>query len=239
MSNLLSTLIPVEWKAFWGEEVNKDYLAKLDQFVEDEYATYTCYPPKEQLLNAVQEIAPRWVRCIIIGQDPYHGPGQANGLAFSVTPSTKIPPSLKNIFKEYCADLNVAKPNNGDLTAWKNSGVLLLNTALSVRQGEAGSHAKKGWEQFTFALMKHVITQSKNAGFICFGAPASKLAHKVLADFPNEERTIIETPHPSPLSAYRGFFGSKPFTRFNNEQRNKGLEIVHWELPSSTQQTLF
>lgn len=239
MSNLLSTLIPVEWKAFWDEEVNEDYLIKLDQFVKEEYATYTCYPPKEQLLNAVQEIAPQGIRCIIIGQDPYHGPGQANGLAFSVTPSTKIPPSLKNIFKEYCADLNVAQPNNGDLTEWKNSGVLLLNTALSVRQGEAGSHAKKGWEQFTFALMKHVITHSKNAGFICFGAPASKLAHKVLADFPNEDRTIIETPHPSPLSAYRGFFGSKPFTRFNNEQRNKGLEIVHWELPSSTQQTLF
>lgn len=239
MSNLLSTLIPVEWKAFWDEEVNEDYLIALDQFVEEEYATYTCYPPKNQLLNAIKGLAPQEVKCIIIGQDPYHGSGQANGLAFSVTPETKIPPSLKNIFKEYCTDLGEDQPKDGDLTAWKNSGVLLLNTALSVRHSEAGSHAKKGWEQFTFALMKHVLAQSKNTGFICFGAPASKLARKVLADLPNEKRTIIETPHPSPLSAYRGFFGSKPFTRFNNEQRKKGLEIVHWKLPSSAQQTLF
>lgn len=239
MSNLLSTLIPVEWKAFWDEEVTREYLPELNDFITNEYASQTCYPPKEELLNAINELAPVHIKCIIIGQDPYHGPGQANGLAFSVTPSTKIPPSLKNIFKEYCADLRLPHPDNGDLTAWKNSGVLLLNTALSVRLGEAGSHAKKGWEQFTFALMKHVIAQSKNAGFICFGAPASKLARKALADFPDEERTIVETPHPSPLSAYRGFFGSKPFTRFNNEQRIKGLEIVHWELPSSTQPTLF
>lgn len=239
MSNLLSTLIPVEWKAFWDEEVNKEYLVKLNQFIEEEYATYTCYPPKEQLLNAIKDIAPQKVKCIIIGQDPYHGPNQANGLAFSVTPSTKIPPSLKNIFKEYCSDLGLPLPKNGDLTSWKKNGVLLLNTALSVRQAEAGSHAKQGWEEFTQSLMHFVLRHSKDVGFICFGAPASKLAQKVLVDYPVEDRTVIETPHPSPLSAYRGFFGSKPFTRFNNEQLNKGLEIVHWELPNSSQQTLF
>jgi uracil-DNA glycosylase len=239
MTNLLSTLIPVEWKAFWDEEVSRDYLIELDHFITKEYASQTCYPPKEELLNAIKNLAPQEIKCIIIGQDPYHGPNQANGLAFSVTPTTKLPPSLKNIFKEYCADLALPHPNNGDLTSWKKNGVLLLNTALSVRQGEAGSHAKKGWEEFTQSIMRFVLRHSTNAGFICFGAPASKLAQKVLADFPYQVRTIIETPHPSPLSAYRGFFGSKPFTRFNNEQRNKGLEIVHWELPSSSQQTLF
>jgi len=239
MTNFLSTLIPVEWKAFWDEEVNKEYLIELNEFIKAEYAISECYPPKEHLLNAIYGLDPRKVTCLVGSRPAYHGPNQANGLAFSVTPKTKIPPSLKNIFKEYLEDLRFPEPKNGDLTAWKKSGVLLLNTSLSVRQGEAGSHKNKGWEDFTFALMKFVIAHSKNAGFICFGLPASKLAREILAELPDQERTLIETPHPSPLSAYRGFFGSKPFTRFNDEQRKKGLEIVHWELPSSTQQTLF
>lgn len=239
MSNFLSTLIPVEWKAFWNEELDKKYIKDLEQFLEYEYQRGECFPEKEKILHAIAGIMPNRIRCIIIGQDPYHGTGQANGLAFSVTPQTKIPPSLKNIFKEYCSDLNLPEPINGDLRPWKASGVLLLNTALSVRKGEAGSHAKKGWEEFTFALMKFVLTQSKDVGFICFGGPAAKLARRVLKELPDKNCTLIETPHPSPLSAYRGFFGSKPFTRFNNEQHKKGLEIVHWELPSSTQQSLF
>jgi len=239
MSNFLSTMIPVEWKAFWNEEMSKPYLRNLDAFVEQEYAQEVCYPPQEEILAAIGGLHPKKIKCIIIGQDPYHGPGQANGLAFSVTPKTKIPPSLKNIFKEYCEDLGHSHPRSGDLSPWKEDGVLLINTALTVRQHQAGSHTKKGWEIFTLELIKYVLQNSKNAGFICFGAPASKLAKKVTATLLVENRTLIETPHPSPLSAYRGFFGSKPFTRFNNEQRKKGLEIVHWELPTTAQQSLF
>ena len=232
-------MIPVEWKAFWDEEMKEPYLRELDAFVEQEYTQEVCYPPKEEILAAICGLYPEEIKCIIIGQDPYHGPGQANGLAFSVTPKTKIPPSLKNIFKEYCEDLGLPSPKNGDLSPWKKEGVLLINTALTVRQHQAGSHAKKGWEDFTLSLIKHVLQKSKNSGFICFGAPASKLAKKVTSELSEENRTLIETPHPSPLSAYRGFFGSKPFTRFNNEQLKKGLEIVHWELPTTAQQSLF
>ena len=219
--------------------MSKPYLRNLDAFVEQEYAQEVCYPPQEEILAAICGLHPKKIKCIIIGQDPYHGPGQANGLAFSVTPKTKIPPSLKNIFKEYCEDLGHSHPRSGDLSPWKEDGVLLINTALTVRQHQAGSHTKKGWEIFTLELIKYVLQNSKNAGFICFGAPASKLAKKVTATLLVENRTLIETPHPSPLSAYRGFFGSKPFTRFNNEQRKKGLEIVHWELPTTAQQSLF
>ena len=239
MGNFLSTLIPKEWNTFWKEELGKEYLEQLANFVEDEYANQVCYPAKNQILAALENLQPKQVKCIIIGQDPYLGPGQANGLAFSVTPKTKIPPSLKNIFKEYCEDLGLPHPKSGDLSPWKKEGVLLINTSLTVRQHQAGSHAKKGWENFTLALIKHVLENSKNAGFICFGAPALKLAKKVTLELSEENRTLIETPHPSPLSAYRGFFGSKPFTRFNTEQLEKGLEIVHWELPITAQQSLF
>jgi uracil-DNA glycosylase len=239
MGNFLSTLIPKEWNTFWKEELGKEYLEQLANFVEDEYANQVCCPAKNQILAALENLQPKQVKCIIIGQDPYHGPGQANGLAFSVTPKTKIPPSLKNIFKEYCEDLGLPHPKSGDLSPWKKEGVLLINTSLTVRQHQAGSHAKKGWENFTLALIKHVLENSKNAGFICFGAPAFKLAKKVTLELSEENRTLIKTPHPSPLSAYRGFFGSKPFTRFNTEQLEKGLEIVHWELPITAQQSLF
>lgn len=239
MGNFLSTLIPKEWNTFWKEELGKEYLEKLANFVEAEYANQVCYPAKNQILAALEYLQPKKVKCIIIGQDPYHGPGQANGLAFSVQSKTKIPPSLRNIFKEYCEDLQLLHPRSGDLSSWRQSGVLLLNTALSVRQHQAGSHTNKGWETFTLALIKHTLLASKDAGFICFGTPASMLARKVTDELNLDNRTLIETPHPSPLSAYRGFFGSKPFTRFNNEQYKRGLEIVPWELPSTSQQTLF
>ncbi len=232
-------MIPVEWKGFWNEEMKQPYLTKLEEFVAQEYAREVCYPSKQEILAAIRDLRPKEVKCIIIGQDPYHGAGQANGLAFSVTPKTKIPPSLKNIFKEYCKDLEQQQPLTGDLSPWKKNGVLLLNSALTVRQHQAGSHTNKGWEKFTRALIKHVLLESKNAGFICFGSPASIMSKKVMEELSQENRTLIETPHPSPLSAYRGFFGSKPFTRFNNEQLKKGLEIVHWELPTIAQQSLF
>ena len=239
MGNFLSTLIPKEWNTFWKEELGKEYLDQLANFLEAEYANQVCYPAKNQILAALENLKPKQVKCIILGQDPYHGPGQANGLAFSVQSKTKIPPSLRNIFKEYCEDLQLLHPRSGDLSSWRQSGVLLLNTALSVRQHQAGSHTNKGWETFTLALVKHTLLASKDAGFICFGTPASILARKVTDELNLKNRTLIETPHPSPLSAYRGFFGSKPFTRFNHEQYKRGLEIVPWELPSTRQQTLF
>lgn len=239
MKNFLSTLIPEEWNDFWKEELGEDYVDRLIEFVATEYATQICYPSQNEILAALENLKPKEVKCIIIGQDPYHGPGQANGMAFSVQPKTRIPPSLRNIFKEYCKDLKLLQPRTGDLSLWKQNGVLLLNTTLTVRQHQAGSHTNKGWEKFTLALIKHTLLTSKDAGFICFGAPASKLARKVMEELNQKNRTLIETPHPSPLSAYRGFFGSKPFTRFNREQYKRGVEIVSWELPTTAQKTLF
>ena len=232
-------MIPKDWMLFWKEEQNKPYLKNLLAFLEQEYSEQVCYPAKHHILKALEGLRPVGIKCIILGQDPYHGFQQANGLAFSVSTGVKPPPSLRNIFKEYENDLCLPKPLNGDLNAWRKEGVLLLNTALSVREGKPGSHKNKGWEIFTSNLITYVLAKSDNAGFICFGQPAHKIAKKVTEGFNEKAVTIIHTPHPSPLSAYRGFFGSKPFTTFNNIQSKKGKEIVHWELPSNGQKSLF
>lgn len=239
MGNFLSTLLPTAWTSLLGEELDQEYFKQLEKFVAREYRIAQCYPHIENIFGALNFVNPLEVKCIVVGQDPYHGPGQANGLAFSVTKNAPLPPSLKNIFKEYSADTGFPSPLNGDLSPWVSEGVLLLNTVLTVREGNANSHAKQGWEIFTYRLMQRVLEVAPDVGFICFGKPAFELANKLISENPERNITVISTPHPSPLSAYRGFFGSKPFTRFNHQQAEKGKETVSWELPSSTQKTLF
>lgn len=239
MANFLSTLVPKRWKALSERVEHTSEFQDLSDFVAGAYRDHCVYPPQKQIFAALEACPPNAIKCILLGQDPYHGPGQAHGLSFSVAGSTKIPPSLRNIFKEYQTDLSLPAPASGSLTSWANEGVLLLNTILTVEQGSAGSHAKKGWEHITRTIIEVALAQSPGLGFLCFGAPAEKLATQVLEAGDHHEAFIVAVPHPSPLSAYRGFFGSKPFTRFNEERRKRGLEIVTWELPSSGQQSMF
>ena len=239
MPNFLYTFPENSWSDFFESEQKKKYWSTLDQFLQMEYETNTCYPPAADIFKAFEVCEPQNVRCIIIGQDPYHGHGQANGLAFSVAKNQPIPPSLKNIFKEYSADLDLEPPMHGDLSSWAGNGVFLINTALSVREKEAGSHKSKGWEIFTRNAIAHILKNSRDTGFICFGVPAHKIALECCENFPKNETIIIHTPHPSPLSAYRGFFGSKPFTTFNDKQAQKDRKTVTWNLPSRQQGNLF
>ena len=239
MSTFLSTIVPKSWNEFFKVEQTKPYLTDLEGFLTTEYATKKIYPKQDLIFSAFAHCRPTDVKCILLGQDPYHGAGQANGLSFSVSSKSKPPPSLKNIFKEYCDDLNQHKPKNGELTHWAKNGVLLLNTVLTVEESRPGSHAKKGWEQFTLNSIKFVLKHQPNAGFICLGIPALRLAEKVILELDTSSPILIKAPHPSPLSVYRGFYGSKPFSRFNEEREKRGLEVVHWALPSNRQKTLF
>ena len=239
MDKFLSTRIKAGWKPFFESQKSLPYWDALQEFVELEYQNHIIYPPLNKVFRVFESLEPTDVRCIIIGQDPYHGPGQAQGLAFSVPAGMTLPPSLRNIFKEYQSDLGFAEPESGDLSPWEAAGVFLINSALTVRQSEAGSHAKKGWETFTKNALTFLLNANAHAGFICFGAPALKTAEQAIAHSTTTDPTVIATPHPSPLSAYRGFFGSKPFTKFNAEQLKKGRESVPWELPAAAQTSLF
>jgi uracil-DNA glycosylase len=239
MSTFLSTIVPKSWNEFFKGEQNKSYLTDLEDFLTTEYTTKNIYPKVDSVLSAYSHCRPTDVKCILLGQDPYHGAGQANGLSFSVSSQSKIPPSLKNIFKEYCDDLSEHEPMNGDLSNWAKNGVLLLNTVLTVEESRPGSHAKKGWEEFTLNSIKFILEHQPDAGFICLGIPALRLAEKVISELDIKHPILINAPHPSPLSVYRGFYGSKPFSRFNEERKKRGLEVVHWALPANGQKTLF
>ena len=239
MSTFLSTIEIPHWQAFFDAEMKKDYWRSLMDQLSQESQEHTIYPPKDKIFAAFEYTPPENCKCIILGQDPYHGPNQANGLAFSVSPGEKTPPSLRNIFKEYQDDLGHEAPANGDLTRWAREGVFLLNTALTVRSNTAGAHKNWGWERLVSNALHFLLDTNPNVGFICLGNPAMTLVKKLIEAHPSFSGTIVTVPHPSPLSAYRGFFGSKPFTTFNNKQAEKGLESVNWELPSSAQKTLF
>ena len=239
MSTFLSTIVPKSWKVFFKGERKKSYLYDLEGFLAAEYATKNIYPEQHSVFTAYAHCSPEEVKCILLGQDPYHGAGQANGMAFSVSLKSKIPPSLKNIFKEFCDDLKQPEPLNGDLSNWAKNGVLLLNTVLTVEESKPGSHAKKGWEQFTLNSIKFVLEHQPNVGFICLGMPSLRLVEKVISELDMKNPILIQAPHPSPLSVYRGFYGSKPFSRFNEERKKRGLEVVHWALPTNGQNILF
>jgi len=200
-----------EWDVILKDEVKKDYFIKLEEFVREEYRTKTIYPEAKNVFNAFHYTDYNDVKVLILGQDPYHEPGEAHGLAFSVQGNTRRPPSLDNIFKELDSDLGIKRTNN-NLTDWANQGVMLLNTVLTVERGKAFSHANHGWETFTDTVISKLNERKEPVIFVLWGSPAR--SKKVLIT--NPWHYIIESPHPSPLSASRGFFGSKPFSQINS-----------------------
>lgn len=212
------------WKSFIGSEFRKPYFKKLEAFVAEERARYEVYPPHTEVMAALSSTPWESVKAVIVGQDPYHGRGQAHGLAFSVRPGVAIPPSLANIFRELKSDLGLDPPGHGCLTEWARRGVLLLNTSLTVRAGSPGSHVGHGWEEFTDAVLKALW--NKPCVFILWGKHAQR---KNLLINPNLHR-IVASAHPSPYSASTGFLGSRPFSRTNDALRAMGLEPIDWRL---------
>lgn len=212
------------WKKHLSQEFEKEYFKNLVTFVKNEYVTNTVFPPGPFIFRALNECPFDQVKVLILGQDPYHTPGVANGLAFSANADKRIPPSLLNIFKELKSDLGIEIPSSPDLTRWAKQGVLLLNATLTVRKGEAGSHQGKGWEEFTDAVIKIVSQESEHVVFILWGAYAQK--KESLID--TSKHLILKSPHPSPFSADRGFFGSKPFSKANEYLEANGHQSVNW-----------
>jgi uracil-DNA glycosylase len=209
----------------WSTPELAELLETPRAFVEQEMKRHkTIYPAPSQLLSALELTSLEDVRVVILGQDPYHGEGEAHGLAFSVNEGIKIPPSLVNIFKERETDLRLPPPSHGSLVAWAQQGVLLLNTVLSVEKDHAGSHQKKGWEPFTDQIIRMVNQKSEAVVFILWGLPAQKKVSLIDAS----KHLILTSPHPSPLSSYRGFFGSKPFSQTNKFLKKQGLPEIIW-----------
>lgn len=215
-----------DWNDFLECEFSKPYYLNLRHFLVNEYRNFTVYPDMYDIFNALHLTSYQNTKVVILGQDPYHGPGQAHGLSFSVKSGTTLPPSLQNIFKELANDLGCSKPKNGDLSDWAEQGVLLLNTVLTVRQDSPNSHRGKGWEQFTDSVVDALNAREKPMVFLLWGANAQ--AKQALITSP--QHLIIKTPHPSPLSATRGFFGSKPFSRTNHFLQQSGQSPIDWEL---------
>ncbi len=217
--------IEASWKHYLQDEFDKPYFKELLSFVEDEYENHQCFPPKKDLFNAFNYCSFDDVKVVIIGQDPYHDFGQANGLCFSVNPGVKHPPSLVNIFKELELDLDIPYPESGDLTRWSKQGVLLLNATLTVRAHEAGSHQKKGWEQFTDAIIKIISNKKENIVFLLWGGFAKKKIKLINIT----KHHVLSSGHPSPLSANRGYwFGNKCFSKTNAILKELGKELVSW-----------
>jgi uracil-DNA glycosylase len=208
--------------------VSSPRFAALQDFVAQERARHTVYPPRGQVFTALRLTPYAQVKVLLLGQDPYHGPGQAHGLAFSVAPGVAPPPSLRNMFKELQTDVGAPPPRDGSLTPWAEQGVLLLNAVLTVRAGEANSHAGRGWEHFTDAVIRAVGHKQEPVVFLLWGRYAQK--KRPLID--TARHTVLEGVHPSPLSAKKGFFGSRPFSRANAALEAAGRTPVHWALPS-------
>lgn len=215
-----------DWLALLGAEFKKPYYKKLYETVKQEYQTRAVYPDANDIFNAFDFTPLSKVKVVILGQDPYHGPGQAHGLCFSVKPDVEIPPSLVNIYQELHDDLGCFIPNNGYLKKWAEQGVMLLNTVLTVRAHQANSHRGIGWEEFTDAAIRILAGQDRPMVFILWGRPA-QMKKPMLT---NPKHLILEAPHPSPLSAYRGFFGSRPFSKTNEYLEANGLEPVDWQI---------
>jgi uracil-DNA glycosylase len=220
----MNVRIEPSWEKHLHGEFEKDYFARLTQFVRQEYATATVYPPGKLIFNAFDLCPFDRVKVVIIGQDPYHGPGQAHGLCFSVNEGVPFPPSLRNIFKEIHDDLGTPIPQSGDLTRWAEQGVLMLNATLTVRAGQAGSHQRQGWEEFTDAAIRALATERTHLVFILWGAYAQKKG----AFIDRTRHLVLASAHPSPLSAYNGFFGNKHFSRANAYLVEHGQTPIQW-----------
>ena len=219
----INSIISEKWKKILHSEFSKDYFKNLNSFLIEEYKNYTVYPKKEHIFAAINKTEFEKVKIVIIGQDPYHGKNQANGIAFSVNDNITNPPSLKNILKELADDLN-KDTKHVNLVDWANQGVLLLNSILTVRESFPGSHKNKGWEIFTDFLIESLVNERKNLIFIIWGAQAKKKITSI--DLSNHY--ILESPHPSPLSSYRGFFGCKHFSKANKILRNLNKKEIKW-----------
>lgn len=217
-----------DWDEVLKDEIRQPYFEELMQRVGEEYRTHTVYPPEPLLFQALKLTPFAAVKAVILGQDPYHGPGQAHGLSFSVLPGVRIPPSLRNMYKELASDLGAAAPDHGYLIHWAEQGVLLLNTVLTVQEGKAASHQKLGWQRFTDAVIRAVGGREQPAVFILWGAHAQKKEALIDAD----RHAVLKSVHPSPLSARGGFFGSKPFSRTNDYLNSHGIQPINWEIPS-------
>ena len=222
----LRSSIPAAWQAILEPEFEKPYFAKLEAFLEAERAAHQIFPPDADVFHALELTAPNAVRVLIVGQDPYHNVGQAHGLAFSVKSGTRLPPSLLNIYNELEADLAIPKSKSGNLEAWSRQGVLLLNTSLTVRAHEAASHKNKGWEKLTDAIISGVSSQTQPVVFILWGGHAQKKLPLIDVS----RHTVIQSVHPSPLSAHNGFFGSKPFSKVNDALRKAGQMPIDWRV---------
>lgn len=216
--------IEPSWKAVLADEFEKPYFSLLTSFVRKEYQSTTCYPPAPLIFNAFNQCPFDKVKVVIIGQDPYHGYGQAHGLCFSVNDGVQFPPSLVNIFKEIERDLHVPFPQSGNLTRWANQGVFLLNATLSVREGQAGSHQNKGWEEFTDRVIKEISDKKNNVVFMLWGSYAQRKG----AVIDTKRHLVLKAVHPSPLSAYRGFIGCGHFSQANQYLASKGLTPIQW-----------
>lgn len=212
------------WKIRLQPEFNKDYFIRLTTFVREEYRTKRIYPPAAQIFNAFNECPFDKVKVVIVGQDPYHEPGQANGLCFSVNDGVPFPPSLENIFKEIKQDLGKEIPKSGNLDRWARQGVLLLNATLTVQAHKAGSHQHKGWEEFTDSVIYHLSHECENLVFILWGAYAQRKGENIDAN----RHLVLKSPHPSPLSAHRGFFGNHHFSKTNAYLISHGKEPIDW-----------
>jgi len=220
------SMINNDWLKELGAEFQKPYYRELYEFVKNEYNSTQIFPPADDIFNAFHLTPLSEVKVVIIGQDPYHNVGQAHGLCFSVKPEVDIPPSLVNIYKELREDLGCEIPNNGYLVKWAKQGVLMLNTVLTVRAHMANSHRGKGWEEFTDAAIRALNKQDRPIVFILWGRPA-QMKERMLD---NPKHLILKAPHPSPLSAYNGFFGSKPFSKTNNFLEENGLQPIDWQI---------
>ena len=220
----MNVQIEESWKQRLKPEFNKAYFTKLTDFVRQEYSQGTIYPPGKLIFNAFNLCPFDKVKVVIIGQDPYHGPGQAHGLCFSVNDGIAFPPSLVNIFKEIKADLGKEIPTSGNLTRWAEQGVLLLNATLTVRAHQAGSHQKQGWETFTDAVIRLLAEERENLVFILWGAYAQRKG----AFIDGNKHLVLSSAHPSPLSAYNGFFGNKHFSKANEYLKAAGREEIEW-----------
>lgn len=225
------TAIPADWRAAIEPALGAAALRELGRWLAgEEAAGRTIYPPRDCRLKALELTAVEDVRVVILGQDPYHGPGQAMGLCFAVPEGTRLPPSLANIYKELETDLGIPRPANGDLSGWARQGVLLLNASLTVEHGKAGSHAGRGWEALTDACVAAVAARPAPSVFILWGSHAQAKAARVPELQGDSRHLIIRSPHPSPLSAYRGFFGSRPFSRANAFLESHGRDTIDWRL---------
>jgi uracil-DNA glycosylase len=213
-----------DWDEILQDEMQKPYFLELMASLENEYKEHTVYPPKELLFTALKLTPYSATRVVILGQDPYHGAGQAHGLSFSVNPGVRIPPSLRNIYTELNEDIGVPIPNHGSLMGWAEQGVLMLNSVLTVREGEPNSHKGLGWETFTDTIMKKLNERSTPMVFILWGSHSQKKG----AFIDQGRHEVIQSPHPSPLSSYRGFFGSRPFSKVNLFLDSKGMKGIDW-----------